>query len=510
VRESSILIWAAGRDADVGAGYDEELLLAAVRAHHMEIRFEHRIARDRPQWLSPATVRRVEDLAADARALARRNFSALAEVLAEADGPEFPLLSKGMTYFLLTRQDLMLKRSADLDLFSKHPEGLREVLCRMGYEVDPKDPPQPYGRKVFHEFAKLRRDDVEIDLHSRFPVWSYPPGITGTTVSPAANPGLWAGPDSMRRGQLSTGALFDSQVTATGPGETAIPVTSPEMTALVSCSHLFANYVAEFLQPYASIRLGELVNLTELISLRSFDWAVFDELTQRHDALDAVTFAMWLSRRWLAPPPSAANYVNRFGDELPPRTLWFARGKSVFLVSPFESAEDLLVRTVTAEDLADHLDAVPAMADGRWYSVLSDQTGSPVTRALIHCDGSDRLGFRFGLRSDGSGLTLTVEPAFETGGQEVDILCCFNEPIIECVAHPGGEHHAYDRLREQRLTPAEIPFRQVNGTYRITIPPARLPPGDNLPMLLGVRQWNTDGEYPRAATLVPIRIMAGP
>jgi hypothetical protein len=294
------------------------------------------------------------------------------------------------------------------------------------------------------------------------------------------------------------------------------------MVALVSCCHIFANYVAEFPRPYARVRLGEVANLAELTSQSWFDWSLFNSLTLRCDASDAVAFAFSLLRTWLGvsrPAPAKA----RCPGPLPPRDLWFARGKGGFLVSTAgtESVDDLLVRTTTLESLLDLLGAnqLRCGPDAVTYQTVSSDEESPVLgRVLTHREPA-ALPFRLSVRWLDAGLEFSVSMRHDNLGNEINILLYFADVIFECIRHPEGELHVYDRRVEKRISPGVVPFNVVrsaedgHATYRALVPwhviPGADPAGGRIPLLLGVRRWGRQGDYPEASTLIPLLILGG-
>jgi hypothetical protein len=373
---------------------------------------------------------------------------------------------------------------------------------------------------VFHELAKASREDCNVDLHGRFPAWGYPAEVAGATSSASDNPGAWRCPGSLRRGEITTGGLFASAVERSGLDGRPVLITNAEMTALVGCCHLFADYVVEFAAPYARIKLGELANVGQLLSAPTFRWPDFERLVHRHDAADAVAYVLALLDRWLGirrPPPAGARFPE---NPVPPRTLWFARGRGGFVVSTaaVERPEDVIVRSTLALDLVRHLGAETVGASAgderrRWYGTPG-LDAVPLRRRLVHGPPGEELAVRLSAHWSPEGLDMAfgVPGAGEPG--ELDLLVWFGDTIVECVAHETGELHAYDRRRERRMEPATVPFRRApaadgaGAVHTTTIPWSMLPTrdarGPETPLMLGVRRWPPGGEWPRAGTLFPV------
>lgn len=528
MEESSILKWAAGGQDPRHPKFDEELLLAAVRRHHMAVRLHHRLTQKRPMWARPSFVSNVADLAADARKRTRELYKAYRELCAATRDREVsPLLSKGFTFFLLLNNDRAVTWSRDLDLFSKNLPGLRDELTDIGYVADRKSPPQPHGRKIFHEFAKLDRGSIQIDLHSRFPAWSYPPEAGEEHVtSPPDNPGVWRCVNYVNRGEITIADLFANMVLRDGPDGQPVPVTGPEMTALVSACHLFANYLTEFPRPFGTIRLGELANMNELISQPWFDWTLFELLASRCKAQDCVAFVLSLIEAFFGRVYPIANGARRPREAVPPRCLWFARGEGVFLVSTaaIELPDDLLVRETDTRDLVRYLGPNKIIASSNdpilWYGTLNSPAGAPLGRVLVHETADQALPLVFGTTWDDAALSLIARLPPAPPAAEQDMLLYFGNVIYECVDHPNGTLHVYDRTVEARVKPGCIPFVRaspgdVDGVmYRVSLPwskvPSRPPADQELYMMLGVRRWPKDGKYPISSTLIPIELHLRP
>ncbi len=535
--ESAILRWAVGGPMPADPQYNEALLLEAVKFHRMGVRFHRRLGECAPDWASATLRSGAADLAQRAVRRTGQLFEAFREILGEAEGriPE-PLLLKGLSYYLTLSLDQTVTWSADLDLIAADLSELCSLLSDLGYLRDPKDPPQPYGRRVFHEYAKFNRESVQIDVHSRFPVWRYPAAAgLSENIEPSANPGLWSCIGDFDRREVSAAEFLDHRRHVSGLDGRTVPITTPEMIALVSCCHIFANYVAEFPKPYATVRLGEVANLGELTAQSWFDWTLFNSLTQRCDAADAVAFAFSLLRTWLGVARSAPTNA-RCPGSLPPRDLWFARGKGGLLVSTAdtESVDDLLVRTTTLDSLLSLLGANQIRC-GLAYQAVSRHEDSPVLeRVLTHREPA-ALSFWLSVGRLDAGLEFSVTMRHGNLGSEINILLYFPDMIFECIRHPDGELHVYDRRVEKRIPASVVPFtvaqhtaggdaaqsagysaqRLQDGcvTYRAMVPWRAMPGADpasrRIPLLLGVRRWRPQGDYPEASTLVPLLVLGG-
>jgi Uncharacterised nucleotidyltransferase len=513
VTELDVLLWAAGGSPPSGdADLDEDRLLVLARAHQLATRLHRRLASGPPRWAGPRLVAEVAALADEAHRRVREQYAALAEMRAAVPEGARPLVTKGMAHLFLTGDERMLRRFHDLDLFSREPAEVVAALTRLGYRIDVREPPHRLGRRIWYWIATASRGDCNVDLHGRFPAWSYPAGLDVAACSPTGHPGAWRCPDTLLRGEIGAGALFAHAVERAGLDGEPVLITDAEMTVLVGCCHVFTDYLVEFGLPYARIKLGELANLGQLVSSPAFRWPAFERLAREHRAEDAVAYVLALLDRWLGirrDPSVGARFP---GQPVPPRTLWQSRGRGGFVVSlaAVEPPEDAVVRTTTAGELVRHLGG-EAVAAERWYGTPGLDAAS-LARRLLH---GDELAARLCLRRTPAGLELAVGVAGAGEPGQMDVLAWFGDTIVECVAHETGELFAYDRRREQRLDPGVVPFRRLEGGQdgglehaATTIPwsmlPARDAPGAEIPLLLGVRRWPPDGEWPRASALFPV------
>lgn len=522
--ESAILRWAAGGTLPSSPHYNETLLLEAAKFHHIGVRLHDRLTERSPDWASTSLVSGAAGLAQDAVRRTRELYDAFHEILAEAKGRiSEPLLLKGFSYYLTLHASSAVTWSADLDLVADDLPGLCALLGDLGYLADPKDPPLPNGRRVFHEYAKFDRGSVQIDVHNRFPVWRYPvEASSAKNVEPSANPRQWNCVGDFERFEISAGELLRQRRHVPGLDGRATPITTPEMVALVSCCHIFANYVTEFPKPHATVRLGEVANLAQLTSQSWFDWKLFDSLTLGCDAADAVAFAFSLLRAWLGisrPAPTNARWPT---SPLPPRDLWFARGRGGFLVSTAEaeSVDDILVRQTSLDSLLNCLGVNEVLSDrhgSATYQAVSADVGSPTLDRVLTQRGPGALPLQFSVRWLDTGLEFLVSVRDDSQGCETNILLSFADVILECIRHANGELHVYDRGLETRLGPGVVPFTGEPGvrlgyaTYRAVVNWDMIPSADpvdgRVPLLLGVRLWERQGDYPEASTLLPLVVL---
>jgi hypothetical protein len=522
--ESAILRWAAGGSLPPSPHYDESLLLEAAKFHHIGVRLHDRLTERSPDWASKTLVSGAAELAQEAVHRTRELYDAFHKILADAEGRiSEPLLLKGFSYHLTLRDGLAVTWSADLDLVADDLPGLCTLLSDLGYLADPKDPPLPNGRRVFHEYAKFDSGPVQIDVHSRFPVWRYPVEAGSTkNVEPGANPGLWSCVGDFERFEVSAAELLRHRRHVPGLDGEATPITTPEMVALVSCCHIFANYVTEFPKPYATVRLGEVANLAQLTSQLWFDWELFNSLTLGCDAADAVAFAFSLLRTWLGmsrPVPTDARWPT---NPLPPRDLWFARGRGGFLVSTanVESVDDILVRQTSLDSLLACLGVNEVLSDrdgSATCQAISANPGSPTLDRVLTQRDPGALPLQLSVRWLDTGLEFLVSVRNDSHGRETNILFSFADVILECIEHSNGELHVYDRGLETRLGPSIVPFTVEPGqrlgyaTYRIVVPWHMISSADpvdgRVPLLLGARLWERQGDYPEASTLLPLVVL---
>ena len=515
--EHEILRWAAG--ALVGPPGDVQLdrdrLLRAVSYNHLATRFHRRLSTERPPWADEELRLAARELGTQAVARARRHFRAAAELTALLARHEIPVaVLKGVTAYVHLGDEAALTWSGDVDLVTVAPYDALVRLAAAGFAVDHKDPPQPYGRAVWHEAAKLRRGWLEVDLHRHFPAWGCPYDEPAT--DPAAHPGVWLCPGEARPGRLDAATLLRDSELVGGDDLGKIRVVGREMAVVVSACHVYASYLTEMTRQYATVRLGELANIGAQLTHPAFDWPHFRALVDRHRAHDTVSLTLAMLRQCLGidlPAPAARwpAATRRY-----PRDLWFARGSGGFLVNlgDAEDFDDLFLRHSPLDRIVDRLGAnVLPVSPAAGGGGLVAGAGAPA-RVLVSGTGQGHLPVRLAAQEHGGGLRVEVRIPAQPAECQIDICVNLRERVLELVRHPQAETFLYDRACERRTFsyPYESQLVGDEHVFTVTLPRAQLAPGPRgtVAALLGARVWAAGGAVVTASTLVPVHLVTAP
>ncbi|HET8661307.1 MAG TPA: nucleotidyltransferase family protein [Micromonosporaceae bacterium] len=516
--EHEILRWAAGAPVSLpgDACFDRDRLLRAVSYNHLATRFNRRLSTECPPWADEDLRGAARELGAQAVARSRSHFQAAAELTALLARHEIAVaVLKGGTAYAYLRDETALAWSGDVDLVTTAPYDALVRLAAAGFTVDHKDPPQPYGRAVRHEAAKLRRGWLEVDLHRHFPAWGCP--YDGPATDPAAHPGVWLCPGEARPGRLDAAALLRGSELVGRDGLGQVRMVGREMAALVSACHVHASYLTEMTRQYATVRLGELASIGAQLTHPAFDWAHFRALVERHRAHDAVSLtlamlhrclAVDLSSRW---PATARRH---------PRDLWFARGSGGFLVDlgDAEDFDDLFLRHSPFDGIVDRLGAtaLPVSPVSPVSSVAPVAGAGPQApaRVLASGTGRGRLPVRLAAQERGDGLRVEVRIPAQPAQCQIDVCVNLREPALELVRHPQAETFLYDRACERRTFRYPYESRLVGDehVFAVTLPRAQLAPGPRgaVAALLGARVWAAGGAVVTASTLAPVHLVTAP
>ncbi len=323
MRVLDLLKWAAGAPISLPGiegiqderllcllGIDEDAFLDLLAKHRLAQRFLDRYRRERPGWCSPTLLGRVLELGALAQKHTRRQLDALHEITRALDPAAPPLIAiKGFTTYALTGQEKHLRQSADLDLFAPDPAVLFDHLLRLGYTGFQKG-------LDHHEWAEMQRQDIKIEIHRCFPVYSYPPGITACDLVPEHHPGLWHQPfTQLHRREIGDDALMATlqaegarwnrtlrhreihyedllahSVCGTTPDTADLRVPHPNMAAFLLCAHEFMNYAGPLLMTALPVKLAILADILDLTRHPQFDLPGFLSLAERFQGQDALAF----------------------------------------------------------------------------------------------------------------------------------------------------------------------------------------------------------------------------
>ena len=320
-----ILKWVISphRSVPAAEALDEDVLIDLASYHRIEARLLTRLESVRPAWCRPALRTRLRIQQHTIRRHAGERMAAAREITnaMETRGQRPPIFAKGFAAHALTNNPDGLHFSGDLDPFAENLPAFWEILHEIGY----------FGkRKDTHEWAKLRRGGITLDVHQHFPVLCYPPEIhalLGSALEARRNPGHWelpapefglvsaAGPVQWE--DVASGAVF-----GTAPGTEAILFPSPALLCLIHCAHCFRSSVTRlhYMDPRGGFRLYELLSIRELTRLPEFDADQFSTFVERFSAQDVVQLMNILAEAFLEeallPKAGVSEAVTLFPEHL--------------------------------------------------------------------------------------------------------------------------------------------------------------------------------------------------
>ena len=277
-------------------GVDETALLQQLLEHRLTQRFLWRYCVERPAWANAALLGRLSLAQGAAQGRLVRHIRAVAEIRAALPVRDAPLLTlKGATTFALGGDSRALRYSHDLDLCYDDLPLLWETLHSLGYQ----------GKRHFtHEYGKLSRGEVTIDLHEYFPVFAYPAGlIAHDFTQPASNSVTLCGPQRLEESRINYEDLRRNAVNGRALQTEALTVVNATLATLLLCAHAFKNYVVgpHYLSNNRATKLAELGEIADLTRFYEFDALEFQKLVRQYDARDAVEFCRHLLDSYMIP-----------------------------------------------------------------------------------------------------------------------------------------------------------------------------------------------------------------
>lgn len=181
-----------------------------------------------------------------------------------------PIFIKGVTAYLLTKDEDLLKQSLDIDLFGDNISALQQKLFSDGFEIISSVCDR-------HEFSKLynKRRDIYVELHKYFPMLYLNENCVDTYTT-------------LNTTEIEYSDLWKESKNIDWHGN-KIRVLNPEMAVLISCAHVFKGYVW---QPYEKnmFRVQELLEIYSIVNNTAFKAQKYIELCDEYNGWDASSF----------------------------------------------------------------------------------------------------------------------------------------------------------------------------------------------------------------------------
>ncbi|GAB4462909.1 MAG: hypothetical protein OHK0029_30650 [Armatimonadaceae bacterium] len=344
---------------------EEKSLLALIGTHKLSGRFLEGVRRHRPKWASRSLLFSIYKQQEGARAQYRRHLAALHELTDEiAKSSQEPIITvKGFATHALTGSEKHLRFSGDLDLFHAQKEMLYEVALRLGYTGEITGS---------HDWARLSRGGVNLDIMHNFPVPSYPNVIREANVEdldPTRHPGVWRVPlDGLGTEKtIEYADLLPDAVEGSTPETRKFLVPDAPMSAFIYCVHLFRHHIGGPCTCFLPrIRLGELADVWDLTTASGFQMKRFLNIVEQFQGHEAVAFAgRFLLLMYGENPVALA--ADPLPERFPERLVWY--GPHVVI----HSLESMIL-TIDPRKILQQLGTANVVADGRTYVMASEES----------------------------------------------------------------------------------------------------------------------------------------
>lgn len=413
-----------------------------------------------------------------------------------------PIFIKGFSAYALTNDPNLLHFSGDLDPFAEDLSALWETAYVLGYTGHRKDT---------HEWAKLMRAGITLDVHQYYAVLSYPDDVRAAPameLDASINPGQWHLPtralDLMPSGKLIRWPdLHNGAIPGVADGTQDLLFPSPALLCLVYCAHCFRSSVTRlhYMNPLGGFHLYELLSIHALTRLLEFDAEEFYAHVARFSAQDAVRFIDTLAEAFLgtAVLPEHCSVTSTDSPAVFPEHFIYGGW-----VSLQQTDDWLLMQGI--EQLLDQLGASSASAECSFGFANAPR---------LFTYGEQQLLPQVDISWDAAGETLTVDWAFtdrEWLHAAHDLLVHFGhgssvrvsldaEGVINAITQKS------DYLQPSREAAAKTLSQSV---VRMICPvpptPARFIKAGTLPLFLSVRQLFPDGIGTETASYLPLRL----
>lgn len=395
MNDAEILKWAAGAPLDLTQikSVDEEALLRLLKLHRLETRFSERVKKEKPAWCSRPLYLEAWTRSREARANLTRRLQALREVSAAVVKRGLPLITvKGFSTYAITGDVRSIYQSNDLDVFYGDLEYFWQTLESNGYRGE---------KRLDHEYGRMSKPGVSIDLHRYFPVYAYPEGATATDLRPARSPGCWLQPFSPRtETEITYKDLRQNSFPSSVDETEGFLVPTPAMAVLILCAHEFRDYI-EAPTRRSILKLSVLANIRDLALHARFDRRRFAALVTRFNGHDAVAFVGHLLQTYFGanPLPAMLDRYEQCRRSGSPQVLthygcWASLGSDDLLY-----ASDDRPRALDTGRVVDRLggNTVVASTGGprKCYSVFAKGQGETIHRVVIQTKGEGKFPFVF-------------------------------------------------------------------------------------------------------------------
>lgn len=513
--ELALLRWGVGSldsvPEDAATSVGDARLLKLIVTHRITARFFDRIRAERPRWASRHLLFSLHQMHQTTKEHLRRQQRALHEILAlwpESEGAL--VVIKGFSSYALTGEERFLRFSGDLDLFPRNKENLYDLLTKT---LD-------YSGEITgsHDWGRMTRGPVRIDITQHFTVSSYPDAVRDSpdAFDPARHPGVWRQPlyNDAPGGTLQYEDFLEDATQGRTPDTRDFLFPDVTMTVFLNMVHSFGHHIGGPCTCFLpQIKIGDLADAYEMAARSDFDPAKFCRLVETFNGQGAVSVLGGLLESLFGRNP----FAFALSDDRPPmrrfpqRVAWYGPWVSLYNAAEMILATDAQIpfrRLSPNEILATDVTDAP-----QWYALSRDTDESRSSlRALLYSD-ADAFPFRLAAAVTEEELTFRVRlPADSPAGEQYVIhfqydLSIFREIVLGAGGAPAqGEDKGagVDILLGERG--AQISFslaelatcRNVDGSYSLLLFLSLRPD-----MSLADAQWR----FPAPVVTLPLRVL---
>lgn len=456
-----------------------------LEGHGLLGRYLDRHANEPPSWDDAELVAQVSRRHSEVLDLIARQVAAIHEVCAATGDKDHLVVLKGMSTYQLTGS-ARCARTGDVDVVAPPALDLPQVLLSLGY-VQTRD-------AFLHEIGEFTKGEIEIDLHSHFPVYAYPQDLAGVNLRPEANLGRWNQRARFQERRITLDYFLATARNGAAPGGSGVRVAGPELLAIILASHAFMNFtnvwsISHREKPY--VRLGELTDIQDLLALPTFNHDLFGQLIGELGATDAMRWATSTCQALLG---RASMEAARHGIPTSTvRCLWWDLWADVPVPTQQMVASNWLEMSSLVGDLGANV-----VETNKWFATAGLDPKHTLTRVLATSPVA--TDFAVQLDPDSGPPSILIKLNLPAAAHDFRIRVDFGNWAVEWKRSCANGAETIVGAS----TTATWRGGQHAGTLQIETPTARAGVGFP-PMLIGVVTTSA-GNDAVEATLVPLRV----
>lgn len=518
MHELDVLEWAGGshRPLPTIDTLDVDLLLEATSRHRIAGFFLRRLQMEPQPWANPTLLVGLTELQTRAEQIVQRQLHAMREI-GNLYSPQSqkPLIAlKGYSAYALTGAAATIRPSWDLDIISGDLEYLKNTLSNLDYEL--------VVANDAYNYVKMLREDIFIEVHTYYPLYGFSAPISVADVLPTQNPGVWNQAVSMQCDQIPYSAIAEHATSAVLPEARELVIPDPTMTVFIRCVHTFKHCSFVFPKALATLKLGDLSEICELVKHPNFSQENFLKLVERFGAHYQVHFTGALMYEYFGFNPLPTLEAPIVGQK---ESVLIHRYYTFWTSIPW-SLKNLLIREDSSEDILSYLKPNRIVASNsssrRVFSVLSPGEGEPVERVITQTPEGKEIPIKFAVswRDDALVFDVSVHTLPDNVSDE--------DPCDQVTFDFGGIGCSWvyrDRTKKYSLaganetvgsfgikpTEIDVSFSETGYNLRMGFAWDELdklsPRPEVVPLVLSVMKWGEQKMRMRSMTMVPLSVV---